>query len=120
MARLPWRLCVYTPPLPSLSPTATTLPPPSACTQYENLTSVANLKSLFARDRVKWPDLTWVSIDGLTTKGPPSAAALEPPSNPTAIAFLQYTSGVCALCVSHGLKGVEGYCACWAHAWGQV
>jgi hypothetical protein len=63
-----------------------------ACTQYDSLTSVANLKSLFARDKVKWPELTWITTDSLTGKGPSTQQAL-PPAVPASVAFLQYTSG---------------------------
>jgi hypothetical protein len=63
------------------------------CTQYDNLTTVANLKSLFARDKVKWPELTWVTMDSLTAKGPSSPPVL-PQLDPVSVAFLQYTSGI--------------------------
>ena len=63
-------------------------------TQYNTLTSVANLRTLFSRDKVKWPELTWLNIDELTAK-PPAENPDLPSVAPAAVAFLQYTSGTC-------------------------
>ncbi|GAB2968127.1 fatty acyl-AMP ligase [Saccharothrix stipae] len=59
---------------------------------YELARTAGNFTSLFARHRMRWPDLTWRRTD----RARPSAPLLlewRLPEDPAQIAFLQYTSG---------------------------
>jgi acyl-CoA synthetase (AMP-forming)/AMP-acid ligase II len=76
----------------------------SLSTQYSNLTSLSNLKTLFTGSRVSWPELQWLYTDDLVTREPQPAITL-PTLDSSAVAFLQFTSGAVPLLPSRRRRG---------------
>jgi len=96
-ARTSWRL--------ELSPLNHHFLPPAAAVQYilrhrhrsPLAEPQADLKNMFSND-AKWPELEWVIVDELpsvtgATAATATTAVPSAASNPTDVAFLQYTSG---------------------------